>query len=84
MAQGIGNILSVLFGGIPTTGAIARSIAGIKNGSKTPVSDFFVCCHVGGSDGGCGFIPGNHREEASGMFPVPVSPDVVHLFVDFL
>lgn len=37
-AQGVGNILSVLFGGIPATGAIARTAANIKNGGKTPVA----------------------------------------------
>jgi len=37
-AQGIGNILSALFGGIPATGAIARTAANIKNGGRTPVA----------------------------------------------
>ncbi len=37
-AQGLGNIASALFGGIPATGAIARTAANIKNGGKTPVS----------------------------------------------
>lgn len=38
IAQGIGNIGSALFGGIPATGAIARTVANIKNGGRTPVS----------------------------------------------
>lgn len=38
VAQGVGNIASVLFGGIPATGAIARTAANIKNGGRTPVS----------------------------------------------
>lgn len=38
VAQGAGNILSVLFGGIPATGAIARTAANAKNGGRTPVS----------------------------------------------
>ncbi len=38
VAQGIGNIGSALFGGIPATGAIARTAANIKNGGRTPVS----------------------------------------------
>ncbi len=38
MAQGVGNIASVCFGGIPATGAIARTAANIKNGGKTPVA----------------------------------------------
>ncbi len=37
-AQGVGNILSVLFGGIPATGAIARTAANIKNGGRTPIA----------------------------------------------
>ena len=38
IAQGVGNIGSVLFGGIPATGAIARTAANIKNGGRTPVA----------------------------------------------
>ena len=38
LAQGIGNIGSALFGGIPATGAIARTAANIKNGGRTPVA----------------------------------------------
>ncbi len=38
VAQGIGNACSALFGGIPATGAIARTAANIKNGGRTPVS----------------------------------------------
>lgn len=38
IAQGLGNIGSALFGGIPATGAIARTAANINNGGKTPVA----------------------------------------------
>lgn len=38
VAQGIGNAASALFGGIPATGAIARTAANIKNGGGTPVA----------------------------------------------
>lgn len=38
VAQGTGNIFSALFGGIPATGAIARTAANVKNGGRTPVS----------------------------------------------
>ncbi len=38
VAQGIGNIGSALFGGIPATGAIARTAANVKSGGKTPVA----------------------------------------------
>lgn len=38
VAQGAGNMVSVMFGGIPATGAIARTTANIKNGGKTPIA----------------------------------------------
>ena len=38
IAQGIGNIGAALFGGIPATGAIARTAANIKNGGRTPIA----------------------------------------------
>lgn len=38
IAQGAGNIFSGLFGGIPATGAIARTAANVKNGGRSPVS----------------------------------------------
>lgn len=38
IAQGCGNIASALFGGIPATGAIARTAANVKNGGRTPVA----------------------------------------------
>lgn len=38
VAQGAGNIASVFFGGIPATGAIARTAANAKNGGRTPVA----------------------------------------------
>lgn len=38
VGQGIGNIMSSLFGGIPATGAIARTAANVKNGGRTPVA----------------------------------------------
>jgi SulP family sulfate permease len=38
VAQGVANIASGLFGGIPATGAIARTVANIKNGGSTPVA----------------------------------------------
>ncbi|EPY2276993.1 SulP family inorganic anion transporter [Clostridium sporogenes] len=38
IAQGIGNIASALFGGIPATGAIARTAANVKNGGRTPIA----------------------------------------------
>ncbi len=38
VAQGLGNVASVCFGGIPATGAIARTAANIKNGGRSPVS----------------------------------------------
>lgn len=38
VAQGVGNAASALFGGIPATGAIARTAANIKNGGTSPVA----------------------------------------------
>lgn len=38
VAQGLANIFSALFGGIPVTGAIARTAANVKNGGRTPVA----------------------------------------------
>lgn len=38
IAQGVGNIFSGLFGGLPATGAIARTAANVKNGGKTPIA----------------------------------------------
>lgn len=38
IAQGIANIVTPLFGGIPATGAIARTATNVKNGAKTPVA----------------------------------------------
>ena len=38
VAQGLGNISSGIFGGIPATGAIARTAANVKNGGRSPIS----------------------------------------------
>jgi len=38
IAQGLANVGSALFGGIPATGAIARTAANVKNGGRTPVA----------------------------------------------
>lgn len=38
VAQGLGNIVSALFGGIPATGAIARTAANVRNGGRSPIS----------------------------------------------
>lgn len=38
VAQGLGNIASAIFGGIPATGAIARTAANVKNGGRSPIS----------------------------------------------
>ncbi len=41
IAQGLANITCSLFGGIPATGAIARTVANINNGGRTPVAGIF-------------------------------------------
>ncbi len=38
VGQGVGNIFSAFFGGIPATGAIARTAANVKNGGRTPIA----------------------------------------------
>ena len=38
IGQGVGNIMSALFGGIPATGAITRTAANVKNGGRTPIA----------------------------------------------
>ena len=38
VAEGVANIASGLFGGMPATGAIARTVANIKNGGRTPIA----------------------------------------------
>ncbi|MDD3279863.1 MAG: SulP family inorganic anion transporter [Lachnospiraceae bacterium] len=38
VGQGVGNIASALFGGLPATGAIARTAANAKNGGRTPIA----------------------------------------------
>lgn len=38
VAQGVGNAASALFGGIPATGAIARTAANVKNGGSSPIA----------------------------------------------
>lgn len=38
IAQGAGNVVSSLFGGIPATGALARTAANVKNGGRTPIA----------------------------------------------
>lgn len=43
IAQGAGNISSVLFGGMPATGAIARTATNIKSGGRTPIAAIIHC-----------------------------------------
>ncbi len=43
VAQGGANIASALFGGIPATGAIARTATNVKNGGRTPVAGIIHC-----------------------------------------
>ena len=43
VAQGLGNIASALFGGIPATGAIARTAANVRNGGRTPIAGIVHC-----------------------------------------
>lgn len=47
IGQGIANIGSIFFGGIPATGAIARTATGIKNGAKSPVAALASSLSIG-------------------------------------
>ncbi len=46
VGQGAANIFSSLLGGLPATGAIARTAAGIENGAKTPLTGMFHAIFV--------------------------------------
>lgn len=43
IGQGLGNIFSGFFGGIPATGAIARTAANVRNGGRTPIAGITHC-----------------------------------------
>ncbi len=43
VAQGAANVMSALFGGIPATGAIARTATNVRNGGRTPLAGLFHC-----------------------------------------
>lgn len=43
IGQGLGNIFSGFFGGIPATGAIARTDANVRNGGRTPIAGIAHC-----------------------------------------
>jgi SulP family sulfate permease len=47
VAQGIANVASGLFGGMPATGAIARTVTNIKNGGRTPVAGIVHALTIG-------------------------------------
>src|SRR5690606_26969052 len=43
VAQGAANVMSALFGGIPATGAIARTATNVRNGGRAPLAGLFHC-----------------------------------------
>lgn len=43
VGQGLGNVFSGLFGGIPATGAIARTAANVRNGGRSPIAGIVHC-----------------------------------------
>ena len=45
-AQGIANVLSPLFGGLPATGAIARTATNIRSGARTPIAGMTHARHA--------------------------------------
>jgi len=69
MAQGLANIFSPLFGGIPATGAIARTATNVRSGGRSPVSGIVHAFHVAGNHsrgGAAGAIhPAGHLERRS-------------------
>ena len=46
VAQGMANLVAPLFGGIPATGAIARTATNVKNGGRTPIAGIVHACVV--------------------------------------
>ena len=46
VGQGVANIFSLLLGGLPATGAIARTVAGIENGAKSPLTGVFHAIYM--------------------------------------
>ena len=46
VGQGVANVFSALLGGLPATGAIARTAAGIENGAKSPLTGMFHAVFV--------------------------------------
>ncbi len=52
-AQGVANIISPLFGGLPATGAIARTATNIRSGARTPVAGIIHAHHAAGGAAGC-------------------------------
>ena len=46
MAQGVANIVSALFGGLPATGAIARTATNIRAGARSPLAGVFHALFV--------------------------------------
>ena len=45
-AQGVGNIVSILFGGICVTGTVARTATNVRAGARGPVSGIFHCVYL--------------------------------------
>jgi SulP family sulfate permease len=79
VGQGVANILSPLFGGLPATGAIARTATNIRSGAKTPVAGMIhaltlLACVVELSIGGSGIDAGEITKLATG----PVLRDMTH------
>lgn len=61
VGQGVANIISTLFGGLPATGAIARTATNVKSGGKTPISgichSFFILLFILFLTGVMAFVP---------------------------
>ncbi|MFC3051364.1 SulP family inorganic anion transporter [Kordiimonas pumila] len=86
VGQGVANIVSALFAGLPATGAIARTAVNIKSGAKTPIAGMFhaafILAFVVLASDVMGFIP--LAVLSAILFVVAWNMSEVHHFVHIL
>jgi len=66
VAQGIANVVSPLFGGLPATGAIARTATNIRSGARTPVAGMHPCADAARHRGICSAFSSVHTSCRTG------------------
>lgn len=71
VAQGVGNSASALFGGIPATGAIARTAANIKNGGTSPVAGHGTRSGAASGSGPSDALRGTDPDALHSGHPIP-------------